>query len=41
MGSVDLRHFGSSSQGQMENSGMGYSKGICSVSTQDGLKQGK
>ena len=38
MGSVDLRHFGSGSRGQMENSGMEYSRGICNVSTRDGLR---
>ena len=38
MGLGDLRHFGSGSRGQMGNSGMGYSKGICSVSMRDGLR---
>ena len=38
MGLGDLRHFGSGSRGQMENSGMEYSRGICNVSTRDGLR---
>ena len=38
MGSVDLRRFGSGSRGRMASNGMGYSRGICSVSMRDGLR---
>ena len=38
MGLGDLRRFGSGSQGRMGSSGMEYSRGICNVSTRDGLR---
>ena len=37
-GSDDLRRFGYGSQDRTGSNGMGYSKGICNVSTRDGLR---
>ena len=38
MGLGDLRHFGSGSQDRTGSNGMGYSRGICNVSTRDGSR---